>query len=226
VYSVLDADTGSEGVAHLLRMLAAPENGRSVRSSTSTEPAISLSSTLKLESRADVSVQYEPCKHTRIDNPLIERIRQLQGDPGHPRDQDTGLTTIHLLTQIVAALPALNQPATIAVVALRTTAPSDPLKPDEHLARPLRTLAAGLRVHLREDDLICRLNGPAFAMVLSHPSSSAAPLARRLRDMFDAVRHVALRDRADLTAQLGLGFCAPGAAPAQPLARAWRAATC
>jgi GGDEF domain-containing protein len=72
---------------------------------------------------------------------------------------------------------------------------------------------------------VCRLNGPAFAVVLSHPQDSAPQLARRLRDVLAAVERVALGESTQLTARVGLGFCAPGAATAQPLARAWRAAT-
>ena len=121
-------------------------------------------------------------------------------------------------------MTALNHAATIAVVVLRPRKAGVPFSADEQLARPMRVVAAGLRAHVRQTDLVCRLNGPAFAVMLPHSSGSAPQLARRLRGMLDAVQRLVLGERAELAANMGLGYCEPGAAIAPSLARAWREA--
>jgi hypothetical protein len=225
VCSVLEPDMDADTVVHQLRMLGAPEQGRPLFVSNSGQQAVCPPYEITIEAERDISVRKVAPKHPRLNDPLTELLRKLQTESGYLRDRVTGLATSHVLKCVLTTLPTLNQAATIAVVAIRGRTAEAPLKPDEQLARPMRVLAAGLRAHLRQDDLVCRLNGPAFAVVLSHPSDSAPQLARRLRDVLAAVERVALGESTQLTARVGLGFCAPGAATAQPLARAWRAAT-
>jgi GGDEF domain-containing protein len=224
VCAVLEPDMESDTVVHQLRMLGAAQD-HPLFLSSSDQQALFASYEGTIEPERDPSVQEEAAKHPRLNDPLTELLRKLQTESGYLRDRVTGLATSHVLKYVLTTLPALNQAATIAVVAIRARTAGASLKPDEQLARPMRVLAAGLRAHLRQDDLVCRLNGPAFAVVLSHPPDSAPQLARRLRDVLAAVERVALGESAQLTARIGLGFCAPGTAAAQPLARAWRAAT-
>jgi GGDEF domain-containing protein len=222
VCAVLESDMDPHVVAHHLRTLAALPNGRPLLLPT---PAYEAKVGPRQEDEAG---RPEDPKRPRAQDPLTLLLRDLQGDPDRVRDRVTGLATSRTLTGVLTALPALNQAATIAVVALRPRKAGEPLDADEEeqqLARPLRAIAAGLRAHLRRDDLVCRLNGPAFAVVLSHPPDSASPLARRLRGVLDALQRLALGERSTLAVKIGFGFCEPGAATAPSLARAWQAAT-
>ncbi len=221
ICAVLEPDMDPGVVAHHLRMLAASPNGRPLLLPTPTHEA-------KVGLEQDEAGRQEVLKRPRAQDPLTVLLRDLQGDPDRARDRVTGLATSRTLTGVLTALPALNQAATIAVVALRSRKAGEPLDADveeQQLARPLRAIAAGLRAHLRRDDLVCRLNGPAFAVVLSHPPDSASPLARRLRGVLDALQRLALGERSTLAVKIGFGFCEPGAATAPSLARAWQAAT-
>ncbi|HVA92526.1 MAG TPA: diguanylate cyclase [Chloroflexota bacterium] len=157
-------------------------------------------------------------------DPLSALLQTIQRDRSHPRDTITGLATAATLNRVLAALPAMEEPAAIVVIALWENGLTAPLPRDTHLAGVLRTIAATLRAHVRHDDLVCRLEDQAFAIVLPHPRSNAHQVPRRLRMALDELRRSSLADRSGLAVSMGFGFWEPGLPPSHPLEQAWQAA--
>src|SRR6185437_15012700 len=157
-------------------------------------------------------------------DPLSILLQTIQRDKNHPRDTVTGLATGHTLDRVLAALPALEEPAAVVVIALWGKGATTPLPLDMHPAATLRTVAAILRTHVRHDDLVCRLEEQGFAIILPHPGSNAHQVPRRLRTALDNLRRSNLADRSGPAISMGFGFWEPGLPSSYPLEQAWRAA--
>lgn len=165
----------------------------------------------------------EPAKVPRTEDPLSTLLQTIQREAGYPRDPVTGVATSPILHRVLAALPALEQPAAVAVIAIWSGPAAAPAREDR-ITSSLRTIAATLRAHVRHGDLVCRLEEQAFAIVLSHPPSQAPRIPSRLRTALDEVRHSSLADRSGLVVSVGFGFWEPGLPATHPLEQAWRAA--
>jgi GGDEF domain-containing protein len=155
---------------------------------------------------------------------LASLLKNIQGEQAQQRDSVTGLANTKALGNALRILPTIGHPAAVVLVDLwyapHTPVPSDP----QAQAGILRAAGAALRAHTRSEDLICRLDGMTFAIVMPGLDATTAPTPmRRLRNSMEFLRQPTDERPYALAVAMGVGFWEHGIPPAQPLERGWRA---
>jgi CheY-like chemotaxis protein len=152
---------------------------------------------------------------------LHARLSAMQAEQLGQRDIVTGLPNLRVLGQSLQALTTVSCPAAVMVVHLwRAPVPAS----DADLAALMRSVGAALLSNVRLDDVICRLDGPTFAIVLPGLEQGAEqePM-NRIVAALDRSRELQSSDLAGWELAAGLGFWQPLMQPEEPLATAWAA---
>jgi hypothetical protein len=227
ISAILDMNMDADAAAGHLHELLEPVHACSAPSPgprSEDSGARRLLRRVVLDSEPEVPLLPDQHRTPRGHDPLSLLLQTIQRDQSHPRDRVTGLATGHTLDRVLAALPALEEPAAIVVIALWGKSLAAPVPRDTHPASMLRTMAAILRTHVRHDDLVCRLEEQGFAIILPHPGSNAHQVPRRLRTALDDLRRSSMADRSGPDISMGFGFWEPGLPSSHPLDQAWLAA--
>lgn len=160
-----------------------------------------------------------------LSDQLAAVLRNVQSDnSGQQRDPITGLTNTRGLGLALRALPNVNQAAAVVVIDLWYA--TDALVPanvaQQHAF--MRGVGALIRANVRQDDLVCRIDGMSFAVVLPgiDPATAAFP-THRLRGALRGLKLPGSRSNDGLLIAMGLGFWQPGLPAAAPLDEAWQA---
>jgi diguanylate cyclase len=139
-------------------------------------------------------------------------------------DAVTGLGNKRTLGMALRALPNVNLPAAVVVVdlwyRLGTAPPTAALMQDAML----RAVGGTLRATVRQGDLICRLDGLTFAIVMPglDKTTMAVPL-QRIREAMSRLRLAPNEGSSEPLVAIGTGFWEPGLPPAHPLEVGWQA---
>ena len=156
---------------------------------------------------------------------LAKVFRAMQAERTHlQRDDLTGLANTRGLGMALRALPNVNQPAGVLVLDLwygsDSHVPADPARQQIFLS----SLGSVIGGTVRQDDLLCRIEGMTFAIVLPGLDAETAPIPmQRLRRALANVRYPVGGGTGELTVAMGSGFWQPGVPSAEPLDRAWQA---
>jgi CheY-like chemotaxis protein len=159
--------------------------------------------------------------HSETLDRLHARLAAMHAEQLGQRDSVTGLPNLKVLGQALQALTAVGCPAAVMVVHLwRAPVPAS----DADLAALMRSVGAALLSNVRLDDVICRLDGPIFAIVLPGLEQGAEqkPM-NRIVAAIDRSRQLQSSDLARWQLAAGLGFWQPLMQPEEPLAAAWAA---
>ena len=156
---------------------------------------------------------------------LAKVFRAMQAERTHlQRDDVTGLSNTRGLGMALRALPNVNQPAGVVVLDLwygsDSHVPTDPAQQQIFLS----SLGAIIGGTVRQDDLVCRIEGMTFAIVFPGLDPETAPIPmHRIRRALINVRYPVGNGSGELAVAMGSGFWQPGVPSAEPLDRAWQA---
>jgi GGDEF domain-containing protein len=155
---------------------------------------------------------------------LTERLAAIQVDFEQHRDYVTGLANTKVLGRALRALPEIAYPAAIIVVHLWNVSPDGAPLNIPVDAAVLRRASAALRANLRQEDVVCRLQGVSFAVIMPGIDElvSRLPL-QRIRAAFDGFRVARQANTPALAVAIGVGYWAPPMTAAEPLDQAWQA---
>lgn len=156
---------------------------------------------------------------------LAAVLRAMQQEGGlQRRDPVTGLANTKALGLGLRALPDLNHPTALVILdlwyAAGTQAPQSAAAQDD----VLRGIAAALRANVRQDDMICRIDGMTFAIVMPglDPKTAPGPLSRLRRSMSRLQFNATATGPGPVIA-IGVGYWREGIPPSQPLEIGWQA---
>ena len=155
---------------------------------------------------------------------LSSLLRAIQSEQVLQRDVVTGLANTKALGNALRVLPTVGHPAAVVVVDL-WYAPGTSVPSDSRIQEGiLRSAGAALRANTRQEDMVCRLDGMTFAIVMPGLDGGTAPTPLgRLREAMDRLRPATEERPYALSVALGVGLWEPGMPAALPLERAWRA---
>lgn len=205
---------------------ATSEFGSQTEQAANAPPAISRVEAA-LSGRLNGRQTHSTCRRARRGtyDRLAKVFRAMQAERIHlQRDDVTGLANTRGLGMALRALPNVNQPAGVVVLDLwygsDSHVPADPAQQQIFLS----SLGAIISGTVRQDDLICRIEGMTFAIVFPglDPETASIPM-HRLRRALVNVRYPVGNGTGELTVAMGSGFWQPGVPSAEPLDRAWQA---
>jgi GGDEF domain-containing protein/DNA-binding NarL/FixJ family response regulator len=160
-------------------------------------------------------------RHDRLAEVLLtmQSSRAVEG-----LDSITGLGNKRTLGMALRALPSVNLPAAVVVVdlwyRLGTAPPTATIMQDAIL----RAVGGTLKATVRQGDLICRLDGLTFAIVMPglDKTTMSIPL-QRMREAMSRLRLAPGERGSEPLVAMGVGFWEPGLPPAHPLEVGWQA---
>jgi len=170
---------------------------------------------------APTSVERRLRKETHETLTAILQSMQTREDQ-EQRDTLTGLPNKRALGMALNSLPRANQPAAVMVVDIWHTKQQPMPNEVTPASGVIRKAGHILRANVRQGDLLCRLDGLTFAIIMPgvDRTSSASPV-RRLRNALTMLRLSLDPDEGEPAVSIGVGFWGQGQPPAFPLQRAW-----
>lgn len=162
-------------------------------------------------------------RHAAAHDRLGTLLQEIQNEQALQRDALTGLANTRALGNALRLLPTVGHPAAVVLVDLWYAGGMHAVSEPDAQAGILRAAAALLRANTRQEDLICRLDGMTFAIVMPGVDAVSAPTPmRRIRSAMDRMRPATQERPFALAVAMGIGFWEAGVPPAQPLELGWR----
>ena len=154
---------------------------------------------------------------------LETRLLEIQTQYRGVRDDATGLLGSSVLARALHALKEIGHPAAVVVLHVWYTGPIGMAVTTGEEAEVLRAAGAALRATVRPQDMVCRLEGASFAIVLPGVEAKlASQTAERVRSAMKAVQQRHSSAAALLNVAVGVSCWAPSTPSLQPFAAAWR----
>lgn len=154
---------------------------------------------------------------------LAARLSAIQVHLKHQRDSVTGLANTTVLASVLRALPEIGHPAGVISMHILYVSADGPVEMPVDAAA-LRLVAAALRANLREDDVVCRLEGDSFAVVMPGlDEQTAGKPVQRIREALARLRGRKGPEGTSLEVTFGVGYWTPPMAAAHALDQAWKA---
>jgi diguanylate cyclase (GGDEF)-like protein len=204
-------------LSHATRDLTRPPAGEDIASfSMRPPPHVDALATRRLDAGGR--------RHTtEAGNRLAERLAATLSHLELQKDSVTGLYNTKVLGGALRTLADVGYQAAVLVVHLWYTSKGDATLNFDVEPRIVRTAAALLMTNVRQEDVVCRLEGFSFAVVLPGITAETAPAAvRRVLSAFNRLTGSQDHHDAVLDVAHGIGYWIPAMSAAEPLDQAWR----
>jgi diguanylate cyclase (GGDEF)-like protein len=156
-------------------------------------------------------------------NRLTERLAATVLHLEQQKDSVTGLFNTKVLGGALRTISEVGYQAAVLVIHLWYSSRRGAALDFEVEPKTVRTAAALLKTNVRHEDVVCRLEGFSFAVVLPGITTSSAPAAvHRVLSAFNRLTGNQEHEDVVLEVAHGIGYWIPPMSAAEPLDQAWR----